>query len=83
MIPVAAYRQAPLALALSLGALQPLGAQQLLDAPSIAGSRTTSVTARHGMVVAQEARAARIGVEILQRAATRSMPRSRSASRWR
>jgi gamma-glutamyltranspeptidase/glutathione hydrolase len=67
MILAAAYRRAFLALALSLGALQPLGAQQLLDAPSTGGGRTTSVTARHGMVVAQEARAARIGVEVLQR----------------
>jgi gamma-glutamyltranspeptidase / glutathione hydrolase len=67
MILAAAYRWATLALGLSLGALQPLGAQQLLDAPSTVGGRTTSVTARHGMVVAQEARAARIGVEVLQR----------------
>ncbi len=67
MILAATYRRALLALALSLAALQPLGAQQLLDAPSTVGGRTTSVTARHGMVVAQEARAARIGVEVLQR----------------
>ena len=41
MIPAAAYRRTLLALAMSLGCSEPLGAQQLLDAPSIAGGRTT------------------------------------------
>jgi gamma-glutamyltranspeptidase/glutathione hydrolase len=52
----------------ALACLGPLAAQapvrsDVLLAP---GGPLTPVTARHGMVVAQEARAARIGVEILQ-----------------
>ena len=60
-------RRMLIALAASLSGLGPLAAQQLLDAPLAIGGRTTAVTAHHGMVVAQEARAARIGVEVLQR----------------
>src|SRR5437763_1982544 len=38
-----------------------------LDATPAAGARAVAVEARHGMVVAQDARAARIGLDILQR----------------
>ena len=41
------------------------------------------VRARHGMVVAMESIAADVGVSALQKAATPSMPRWRSGSRWR
>ena len=41
------------------------------------------VIATGGMVVAQETRAAHIGVECSSRAATRSTPRSPPALRWR
>ena len=49
-------------------ALGPLAAQDsaLPDAAPAPGGRIAAVTARHGMVVAQEARAARVGLEILR-----------------
>ena len=56
----------------------PLGAR----GEEVAALKTPLVTAANGMVVAQEAIAARIGADILQKAAMRSMPRSRSASPW-
>jgi gamma-glutamyltranspeptidase/glutathione hydrolase len=68
-------RRTLLALLASLICFGPLAAQlaaQDAVAPDFAPSRDTRrtpitpVTARHGMVVAQEARAARIGVEFLQ-----------------
>ena len=78
-------RRLLLAVLACLTCLGPLAAQDpaLLEAVPRSGTRVDPVAAQHGMVVAQEARAARIGVDILQRAATRSMPRSRPASRWR
>src|SRR5947209_6672920 len=57
-------RRTLLALLATLACLGPLAAQpETVSAP---GGPLVPVTARHGMVVAQEARAARIGVEILQ-----------------
>jgi gamma-glutamyltranspeptidase/glutathione hydrolase len=49
--------------------LGPLAAQvpSSYDSSPATGLPVASVTARHGMVVAQEARAARVGVEILQK----------------
>ena len=57
-----------LAVALGLAALGPLAAQAptLPDVALPRSGPVVPVTARHGMVVAQEARAARIGVEILR-----------------
>jgi gamma-glutamyltranspeptidase/glutathione hydrolase len=57
-----------LALLVWLAALAPLFAQApaLLDEAPAASTSVPAVVARHGMVVAQEARAARIGVEILE-----------------
>jgi gamma-glutamyltranspeptidase/glutathione hydrolase len=57
-----------IALTVGLASLAPLFAQapaQLDEAPA-ASTSVPAVLARHGMVVAQEARAARIGVEILK-----------------
>ena len=61
-------RRILLALVASTICLGPLGAQNstLPDAAPAPGGRIAAVTARHGMVVAQEARAARIGIEILR-----------------
>ena len=61
-------RRILLALVASTICLGPLGAQNstLPDAAPAPGGRIAAVTARHGMVVAQEARAARIGMEILR-----------------
>jgi gamma-glutamyltranspeptidase/glutathione hydrolase len=61
-------RRTLLALTAWLALIGPLAAQRpaLPEAAPAAGSRIEAVTARHGMVVAQEARAARIGVDILQ-----------------
>jgi gamma-glutamyltranspeptidase / glutathione hydrolase len=64
-------RRTLLALFACLICLGPLAAQDAVapDGTLAGGGRPASitpVTARHGMVVAQEARAARIGVEILQ-----------------
>jgi gamma-glutamyltranspeptidase/glutathione hydrolase len=58
-----------LALALWLACGAPLSAQApaLQDFASSAGARIQPVDARQGMVVAQESRAARIGVEFLQK----------------
>jgi hypothetical protein len=42
-----------------------------------------AVEARHGMVVAQEAHAARIGLAVLERGGTQSTRQSPPASRWR
>jgi gamma-glutamyltranspeptidase/glutathione hydrolase len=61
-------RGALLALVLCLATLGPLAAQAptLPDLALPRSGHIVPVTARHGMVVAQEARAARIGIEILQ-----------------
>lgn len=52
-----------------LSAVGSLAAQTpaLIDAPPAASARIEPVTAARGMVVAQEARAARIGVDVLER----------------
>ena len=52
-------------LALALGAAPAAQAQRGANTAEL--PRVASVTARHGMVVAQEKRAARIGVEVLER----------------
>jgi gamma-glutamyltranspeptidase/glutathione hydrolase len=44
-----------------------LAAGLITLAPACAGAEDSAAPARHGMVVAQEARAARIGVEVLQK----------------
>src|SRR6266542_1644700 len=61
-------RDALLALVACLACLGPLAAQApaVIDAAPASGARIEAVAARHGMVVAQETRAARIGVEILE-----------------
>jgi gamma-glutamyltranspeptidase / glutathione hydrolase len=61
-------RNALLALVACLACLGPLAAQApaVIDAAPASGARIEAVAARHGMVVAQETRAARIGVEILE-----------------
>src|SRR5712692_2429905 len=59
-------RSALLALVAGLACLGPLCAQ-VSDAGPASGSGVAPAIARQGMVVAQEARAARIGVEILQK----------------
>src|SRR5215470_9238249 len=58
-----------LALAACLTLLGPLAAQTpvLTEAAPASGMRIEPVSATHGMVVAQEGRAARIGVEVLER----------------
>jgi len=58
-----------LALAACLTLLCPLAAQTpvLTEAAPASGARIEPVSASHGMVVAQEGRAARIGVEVLER----------------
>jgi gamma-glutamyltranspeptidase/glutathione hydrolase len=60
-------RRGVLALLAWLSLLAPLAAQDpaLLDAPPRSSAPVAPVVARHGMVVAQEARAARIGAEVL------------------
>jgi gamma-glutamyltranspeptidase / glutathione hydrolase len=58
-------RRALLAFLACLVCLGPLAAQDALN-PDSAPAPIPPVAARHGMVVAQEARAARIGVEFLQ-----------------
>jgi gamma-glutamyltranspeptidase/glutathione hydrolase len=61
-------RNALLALVACLICLGPLAAQApaVIDAAPVTAARIEAVAARHGMVAAQEARAARIGVEILE-----------------
>src|SRR6266567_4704589 len=61
-------RNALLALVACLACLGPLAAQApaVIDAAPASGARIEAVAARHGMVVAQETRAARIGVEVLE-----------------
>src|SRR6266568_2485112 len=61
-------RNALLALVACLACLGPLAAQApaVIDAAPASSARIEAVAARHGMVVAQETRAARIGVEILE-----------------
>src|SRR5262249_9801391 len=44
----------------------PAQAPAVIDGAPASGARIEAVAARHGMVVAQEARAARIGVEVLE-----------------
>ena len=66
---IAGARRAPLGLIACLMCLGPLAAQDpaLLEAVPRSSARIEPVAARHGMVVAQEARAARIGVEFLSK----------------
>src|SRR6516164_6313908 len=61
-------RNALLALVACLICLGPLAAQApaVIDVAPASGARIEAVAARHGMVAAQEARAARIGVDILE-----------------
>src|ERR1700747_484520 len=61
-------RNALLALLACLACLGPLAAQApaVLDAAPVTAARIEAVAAPHGMVVAQEGRAARIGVEVLE-----------------
>jgi gamma-glutamyltranspeptidase / glutathione hydrolase len=62
-------RRTLLALLASLALVAPLAAQRaaLPDGTPASGAPIEAVRARHGMVVAQESRAARIGVEILEK----------------
>jgi gamma-glutamyltranspeptidase/glutathione hydrolase len=62
-------RSALFALLACLACLGPLAAQApaVIDAAPVTAARIEAVAARHGMVVAQEGRAARIGVEVLER----------------
>jgi gamma-glutamyltranspeptidase/glutathione hydrolase len=66
---IAIARATLLALAACLTLLGPLAAQApvLTEAAPASGARIEPVAASHGMVVAQEGRAARIGVEVLER----------------
>ena len=66
---IAIARATLIALAACLTLLGPLAAQTpvLTEAAPASGARITPATASHGMVVAQEGRAARIGVEVLER----------------
>src|SRR5215813_1216272 len=61
-------RNALFALVACLICFEPLAAQApaVIDTAPASGARIEAVAARHGMVAAQEARAARIGVEILE-----------------
>src|SRR6516225_4136164 len=61
-------RSALLALLACLACLGPLAAQApaVIDAAPVTAARIEAVAALHGMVVAQEGRAARIGVEVLE-----------------
>src|SRR6516164_4484408 len=61
-------RNALFALVACLACLGPLAAQApaVIDAAPVTAARIEAVAARHGMVVAQEARASRIGVEVLE-----------------
>src|SRR5215813_12488311 len=61
-------RNALLALLACVICLGPLAAQApaVIDAAPVTAARIEAVAARHGMVAAQEARAARIGVDILE-----------------
>ncbi|HZE47255.1 MAG TPA: gamma-glutamyltransferase, partial [Xanthobacteraceae bacterium] len=62
-------RRAFAAMVWCLATLAPASAQERATAPSSAPPpvRIEAVTARNGMVVAQEKRASRIGVEILEK----------------
>jgi len=62
-------RRALAAMVWCLAALAPVGAQEPATAPSSVPPplRIEAVTARNGMVVAQEKRASRIGIEILEK----------------
>src|SRR4029077_18032368 len=66
---IAIARATLLALAACLTLLGPLAAQApvLTEAAPASGVRIEPVAAVHGMVVAQEGRAARVGVEVLER----------------
>ena len=66
---IAIARATLVALAACLTLLGPLAAQTpvLTEAAPASSARIEPVSASHGMVVAQEGRAARIGVEVLQR----------------
>ena len=66
---IAIARATLFALAACLTLLGPLAAQApvLTEAAPASGARIAPVSASHGMVVAQEGRAARIGVEMLER----------------
>src|SRR5260221_13123366 len=65
---IGVVRNALLALLACLACLGPLAAQApaVIDAAPVTAARLEAVAARHGMVVAQEGRAARIGVEGLE-----------------
>jgi gamma-glutamyltranspeptidase / glutathione hydrolase len=65
---IAAFYRSLLALAISLGALAPLCAQSPIpsDETLVAGGNIPAVTGRNGMVVAQETRAAHIGLDVLK-----------------
>src|SRR5260370_14374611 len=65
---IGVVRNALLALLACLACLGPLAAQApaVIDAAPVTAARIEAVAARHGMVVAQEGRAARIGVEVLE-----------------
>ena len=63
----AVARRTLIALVAGLLGLAPLVAQEATPPPTAGTTWVAPVTARHGMVAAQEARAARIGVEFLQR----------------
>src|SRR5215813_4374001 len=59
-------RNALFALVACLICFEPLQTPAVIDAAPATGARIEAVAARHGMVAAQEARAARIGVEVLE-----------------
>src|SRR5260370_34816535 len=61
-------RTAVCGLLASAACLGPLAeeAPAVIDAVPVTAARIEAVAARHGMVVAQEGRAARIGVEVLE-----------------
>src|SRR5436305_1870078 len=65
---IAAFYRSLLALAIWLGTLGGAAAQSpaLLDDLPVVGGSIPAVTARSGMVVAQETRAARVGVDVLR-----------------
>src|SRR5687768_14170450 len=67
--PYSNARRVLLAVLACLTCLGPLAAQDpaLLETVPRSSARVDPVAARHGMVVAQEARAARIGVEVLSK----------------
>src|SRR5229473_2360903 len=65
---IGVVRNALLALLACLACLGPLAAQApaVIDAAPVTAARLEAVAARHGMVVAQEGRASRIGADVLR-----------------